>query len=65
MENQKQPLSDAAKIAQFRLSVIAPVIHGLYPDVSKNAYYRRVTQSTIQRPSASGSPSTRMAGLMP
>ena len=43
MENQKQQLTDAAKIAQFRLSVIAPVIHGLYPDASRNAYYRRVT----------------------
>ena len=30
MENQKQQLTDAAKIAQFRLSVIAPVIHGLF-----------------------------------
>lgn len=44
MENQKQQLTDAAKIAQFRLSVIAPVIHGLYPDASRNAYYRRVTE---------------------
>ena len=63
MENQKQQLTDAAKIAQFRLSVIAPVIHGLYPDASRTAYYRRVTEkpltlpdgstfSTTQRPSA-------------
>ena len=40
MENQ---LSEAAKIAQFRLAIIAPVIHGLYPDASRNAYYRRIT----------------------
>ena len=41
MENQKQQLSNAAKIAQFRLALIAPVIHGLFPDASRNAYYRR------------------------
>lgn len=53
MENQKQQLTDAAKIAQFRLSVIAPVIHGLYPDVSRNAYYRRVTEKPLTLPDGS------------
>ena len=53
MENQKQQLTDAAKIAQFRLSVIAPVIHGLYPDASRNAYYRRVTEKPLTLPDGS------------
>ena len=30
-------LADAAAIAQFRLAVIAPVIHNLYPDATRNA----------------------------
>ena len=41
MENKT--LSKAAAMAQFRLAVIAPVIHGLYPDASRNAYYERIT----------------------
>src|SRR5699024_11978861 len=53
MENQKQQLTDAAKIAQFRLSVIAPVIHGLYPDASRNAYYRRATEKPLTPPDGS------------
>lgn len=53
MENQKQQLSEAAKIAQFRLAVIAPVIHGLYPDASRNAYYRRITEKPMTLPDGS------------
>jgi len=53
MENQKQPLTEAAKIAQFRLALIAPVIHGLFPDVSRNAYYRRVTENPLTLPDGS------------
>lgn len=52
MENSKD-LSGAAAIAQFRLAVIAPVIHNLYPDVSKSAYYRRVTEKPLTLPDGS------------
>jgi hypothetical protein len=57
MEKQHQtshrPLSEAAQTAQFRLALIAPVIHGLFPDVSKNAYYRRVTEQPLTLPDGS------------
>ncbi|MCD8082508.1 MAG: hypothetical protein LUE86_03000 [Clostridiales bacterium] len=46
-------LSDAAVIAQFRLAIIAPVIHDLYPDVSRNAYYRRITEKPLTLPDGS------------
>ena len=48
MENKT--LSRAAAMAQFRLAVIAPVIHGLYPDASRNAYYERITGSPFTLP---------------
>lgn len=41
------------QIAHFKFALIAPVIQGLFPDVSATAYYRRVTQSPIQRPDGS------------
>ena len=43
-------LADAAAIAQFRLAVIAPVIHNLYPDATRNAYYERVTEKPFTLP---------------
>jgi len=46
-------LSKASEIAQFRLALIAPVIHGLFPDASKNAYYRRITQKPLTLPDGS------------
>lgn len=46
-------LSEAAEIAQFRLALIAPVLHDLYPDVSRNAYYRRVTEKPLTLPDGS------------
>ena len=63
MENQKQQLTDAAKIAQFRLSVIAPVIHGLYPDASRNAYYRRVTEDKKEAITGIGDDHIREDGM--
>ena len=36
MNSNSKNLSDAAAMAQFRLALIAPVIHGLYPDASRN-----------------------------
>lgn len=76
MENQKQQLSNAAKVAQFRLALISPVIHGLFPDASRNAYYRRITEKPLTLPDRSvfqyspktisnGYPFTRQAGSMP
>lgn len=50
--NQKK-LSDAAAIAQFRLALIAPVIQDLYPDASRNAYYRRITENPLTLPDGS------------
>lgn len=43
-------LSNAAVIAQFRFALIAPVIQGLYPDASANAYYKRVTANPLTLP---------------
>lgn len=53
MNNSQKTLSDTAAIAQFRLALIAPVLHGLYPDASRNAYYRRVTQDSLTLPDGS------------
>ena len=53
MDNNPKNLSDAAAMAQFRLSLIAPVIHGLYPDASRNAYYQRVTERPLTLPDGS------------
>lgn len=38
-------LSNAAKMAQFRFALIAPVIHGLFTETSRTAYYKRVTEN--------------------
>lgn len=46
-------LSKAAVIAQFRFALIAPVIQGLYPDASANAYYKRVTANPLTLPDGS------------
>lgn len=53
MNNNQKSLSDTAAIAQFRLALIAPILHGLYPDASRNAYYRRVTQEPLTLPDGS------------
>ena len=37
-------------IAYFRFALIAPVIQGVFPDASKTAYYRRVTQNPLKLP---------------
>lgn len=52
MEKQNK-LSNAAAMAQFRLALIAPVLHDLYPDTSRNAYYRRVTAEPLTLPDGS------------
>lgn len=53
MENPTKPLDAAVAIAQFRLGLISPVIYGTYPDVSRNAYYRRITEKPLTLPDGS------------
>lgn len=38
------------QVAQFRFALIAPVIQGLFPDASRTAYYKRVTEKPILFP---------------
>lgn len=45
MDNNPKNLSDAAAMAQFRLALIVPVIHGLCPDASRNACCQRITEN--------------------
>ena len=53
MEQNAKNLSRAAANAQFKLAIIAPAIHGLYPDASRNAYYKRITQQPLSLPDGS------------
>ena len=43
-------LTNAAKMAQFRFALIAPVIQGLFTDASRTAYYKRVTEKPLEFP---------------
>jgi transposase InsO family protein len=38
-------------VAHFRFALIAPVIQGIFPDATKTAYYRRVTEKPLTLPS--------------
>ena len=49
MNNTKE-LSEAAMIAQFRFALIAPVIQDLFPDASRTAYYKRITENPLTLP---------------
>lgn len=49
MTNNKN-LSTATQIAQFRFALIAPVIQDLYPDSSRTAYYKRITEKPLTFP---------------
>ena len=48
--NETNNLSDTAAVAQFRFALIAPVIQDLFPDPSKTAYYKRVTEKPLTLP---------------
>ena len=48
--NEQNNLSDAALVAQFRFALIAPVIQDLFPDSTKTAYYKRVTENPLKLP---------------
>ncbi len=53
MQKNSHSHSQAVKTAQFRLALIAPVLNGLFPDASRNAYYQRVTQKPLTLPDGS------------
>lgn len=48
--NETNNLTNAAAVAQFRFALIAPVIQDLFPDASKTAYYKRVTEKPLTLP---------------
>lgn len=50
MKRQFNPQS-AIETAYFRFALIAPVIQGIFPDPTKTAYYRRVTENDLTLPS--------------
>ena len=51
--NTTTNLSNAAEVARFRFALIAPVIQGLFPDASRTAYYKRVTENPLTFPDGS------------
>lgn len=52
IDNNKQ-MADAAEMAQFRFALIASVIHNLYTDSSRTAYYKRITKDPLTFPDGS------------
>lgn len=52
MSKTNLPISPA-EMAQFRFALIAPVIHGLFPDASRTAYYKRITENPLKFPDGS------------
>jgi len=46
-------LAEATAIAQFKLAIIAPVLHNLYPDATRTAYYERITEKPFTLPDGS------------
>lgn len=51
--NENKNLITATEMAQFRFALIAPVIQGLFPDASRTAYYKRVTENPLKFPDGS------------
>ena len=51
--NTTTNLSNAAEVARVRFALIAPVIQGLFPDASRTAYYKRVTEKPLTFPDGS------------
>lgn len=45
--------SHATEVAQFKFGLIAPIIQGLFPDQSRTAFYKRITQNPIKFPDGS------------
>ena len=51
--NKNKNLATATELAQFRFALIAPVIQGLFPDSSRTAYYKRITEKPLTFPDGS------------
>ena len=51
--NETKKHTTATEIAQFRFALIAPVIQGLFPDASRTAYYKRITEHPLTFPDGS------------
>lgn len=51
--NENKNLITATEMAQFRFALIAPVIQDLFPDASRTAYYKRVTEKPLKFPDGS------------
>ena len=51
--NTNESMNHAAKTAQFKFGLIAPVIQGLFPDASRTAFYKRVAGRPIEFPDGS------------
>ena len=47
---KEKTTADAVAIAQFKFALIAPVLQGLFPDPSRTAYYKRVTEKPLVLP---------------
>ena len=50
MIENEETLKNAAALAEFRFGLIAPVIQGLFPDVSATAYYKRIAENSFTLP---------------
>ena len=50
MSKETETTKNDALVFQFRFAMIAPVIQGLFPDVSATAYYKRVTEHPLTLP---------------
>lgn len=48
--NDSNNLTEATEMAQFRFALIAPVIQELFPDASRTAYYKRITEDPLTFP---------------
>ena len=47
MSKDTETLKHDAEVAQFRFALIAPVIHGVYPDTSATACYKQGNASPL------------------
>lgn len=47
---KEQGLAYAAQVAQFRFTLIAPLVQGLATDASNTAYYKRITKQPLTPP---------------
>lgn len=50
MTKEDELINSAAKIAEFRFGIIAPVIQGLFPDRSETAYFKRIARNELSLP---------------